>query len=70
MFKPTNQQIETIAELSHARAPITTIARELHIMAHDFIEWRKAMMAATAAAEESARWQRPDPAPVAKPVFK
>jgi hypothetical protein len=64
-WKPTVAQLCTIAELRHARAPVETIARELHITAEDFIAWRQAMMAA--AADDAARLQRPDPMPVANP---
>jgi hypothetical protein len=63
-WRPTVAQLCTIAELRHARAPIETIARELHIAAEDFIAWRQAMMAA--ASEEASRLQRPEPLPVAK----
>ena len=64
-FRPTISQLETIAELSHARAPVADIAREPHITAHDFIEWRQAMMAA--ASDEAARLRRQEPVPLREP---
>jgi hypothetical protein len=64
-FNPSVAQLCTIAELSHARAPVATIARELHIPAEDFIAWRQRCM--KAAANESARLQRREPMPVAAP---
>jgi hypothetical protein len=60
-FNPTVAQLCTIAELRHARAPVETIARELHIEVEAFIAWRRDMMAA--AADEAARVQRPEPMP-------
>jgi hypothetical protein len=46
LFKPTKPQIEQIAIMVHARAPVADIARALHIAAEDFIAWRQQMMAA------------------------
>jgi hypothetical protein len=64
-FSPNVAQLCKIAELHHARAPVETIARELHITAEDFIAWRQAMMAA--AADDAARLQRPEPVPRREP---
>jgi hypothetical protein len=62
-WNPTIAQLCKIAELRHARAPVETIARELHIEAECFIAWRQQCM--LAASEETARLQRPEPMPVA-----
>jgi hypothetical protein len=64
-WNPTISQLCLIAELKHARAPIETIARELHITAEDFIAWRQAMMAA--ASDEAARLRRQEPVPLREP---
>jgi hypothetical protein len=65
-WNPTIAQLCTIAELKHARAPVESIARELHIEAECFIAWRQQCM--LAAADESARLQRPEPVPRQEPV--
>jgi hypothetical protein len=64
-WNPTIAQLCLIAELRHARAPVETIARELHITAEDFIAWRQAMMAA--ASDEAARLRRQEPVPLREP---
>jgi hypothetical protein len=60
-WKPTVAQLCLIAELKHARAPVETIARALHIEAETFIAWRRDMMAA--ASDEASRLQMPEPLP-------
>jgi hypothetical protein len=64
IWRPTVAQLCTIAELRHARAPVESIARELHITAEDFIAWWQALMAA--ASDEAARLQRPEPEPLSR----
>ena len=65
-FSPNVAQLCLIAELKHARAPVETIAREMHITAEDFIACRQQCM--LAAADDAARLQRPKPMPRREPV--
>jgi hypothetical protein len=68
MFKPTRRDLETIAELTHARAPISAIAAAVGVPVDHLVAWRR--RCANAAAADAARWQRPEPVPVARPVWK
>jgi hypothetical protein len=68
MYKPTISQLETISELTHARAPIAAIAAAVGVPVDHLVAWRQRCR--NAAAAEAAKWQQPEPLPVAKPVWK
>jgi hypothetical protein len=58
LWHPTILQLETIAELSHAKAPLETIARAVGLSPRAFRAWQARLK--TAAAVEASK-----PAPVA-----
>jgi hypothetical protein len=67
-WKPTLAQLETIADMSHARAPVAAMARAVGLSPEAFIDWRqRCMMALSTAFEEAIA--NPEPKPVvAAPV--
>jgi hypothetical protein len=64
-WKPTLAQLETIADMSHARAPVAAMAAAVGLSPEAFIAWRRRSLAAVRA--EEARHAKPEPIPP-KPV--
>jgi hypothetical protein len=58
-FKPTISRLETISELTIARAPLESMARAVGVPVEDLVAWRQRCM--NAAANEAALWDRPMP---------
>jgi hypothetical protein len=58
-WKPTLAQLETIADMSHARAPVAAMASAVVLSPEAFIAWRRRSLAAVRA--EEARHAKPEP---------
>ncbi len=69
MFKPTNRQLEQIAEIQAGGMGLEFAAKFLGCTPEELKAWRQRCMNA-AIAEYASTMQAPPPAPVAKPVFK
>jgi hypothetical protein len=70
MFKPTISQLETISELTIARAPLESMARAVGVPVDELVEWRRRCVAA--AATEAAKWTPPplpEPPPRKEPTM-
>jgi hypothetical protein len=63
LWRPTIGQMEIIAQLSIARAPVETIARDVGLSPRAFRAWRQRCM--NAAASEAAK---PAPLPPIEPI--
>jgi len=64
-WKPTTRQLETLAELAIARAPVAVMAAALGLTPEAFVAWRRRSLAAARAEEER---YKPEPIPEPKPV--